>query len=408
VNDRPRKPREKTDAFAVAYDAVHQSLPQRLADLPLWTQLVIVVLVLTAVMGLRSTLSSFDLAVGRPYLLFVLPIVVGAVLGGWLPGLVATALSLYWVISLDPELSVMDPSERTAAILFFFEGVFVTWLGAVARNAAASAREAAADLERKVAVRTAELAQVNARLLASNQALQEFASVASHDLQEPLRKIQAFGGRLANECADALDDSGRTYLQRMTSASARMARLIEDLLQYSRITTQAAPLADVDMAAVAREVIDDLQVRIEDTGAQVDVSALPTIRADRSQMYRLLLNLVSNALKFRRPEVDPVISITHEDDPAADMVEIRVRDNGIGFAPQYAERIFEVFERLHGRNAYEGTGIGLAVCQKIVQRHAGTLRAESDEGQGATFMVRLPRGHDPAAATVVDEPADDG
>jgi light-regulated signal transduction histidine kinase (bacteriophytochrome) len=231
------------------------------------------------------------------------------------------------------------------------------------------------------------------RLEYSNRELEEFAYVASHDLQEPLRKIEAFGDRLRQKYSDRLDENGRAYLERMQHASRRMRSLISDLLDYSRISTKTKPFAKVDMREVAEGVIADLEIALEASGAEVSVCDLPCLEADRPQMQRLFQNLIANAIKFAKPDVEARIEITVETervDGAAPMCRLQVRDNGIGFDNRHAEQVFKIFHRLHGRSEYEGTGIGLATCRKIVERHSGTIAASSEPGVGTTITVRLP------------------
>jgi PAS domain S-box-containing protein len=234
-----------------------------------------------------------------------------------------------------------------------------------------------------------------ARLEASNRDLQDFAYVASHDLQEPLRKIQAFGDRLRAKCGDALSETGRDYLARMSDAAARMQTLINDLLSFSRVTTKAQPFAPVDLDKVLREVLSDLEVRIEQTGARVETGPLGAIDADALQMRQLLQNLIGNALKFHKENEPPVIRVTGQrlNGEWPPRLQITVTDNGIGFEPKYADRIFGIFQRLHGRGQYEGSGVGLAICKKIAERHGGVITAQSAPGDGATFVVTLPVEH---------------
>jgi signal transduction histidine kinase len=187
-----------------------------------------------------------------------------------------------------------------------------------------------------------------------------------------------------------LSPEARDYLERMQNAATRMRRLIDDLLTFSRVSSQARPFAPVDLAQVAREVVGDLEVAIEQAGATVTVGPLPTLKADPTQMRQLLQNLLSNALKFRQDGVAPRISVVSTVDKAARRCEVRVEDNGIGFDEKYLDRLFNLFQRLHGQTKYAGTGIGLAICRKIVERHGGSLTARSTPGQGTTFLISLP------------------
>ena len=239
-----------------------------------------------------------------------------------------------------------------------------------------------------------------AELARSNAELEQFAYVASHDLQEPLRKIQAFGDRLKSKC-DVVDlKDGRDYLERMLRAAARMQTLINDLLTFSRVISTNQPFVPVNLEILTREVLSDLEVRIEQTKASVELHDLPTIDADPTQMRQLLQNLISNALKFNKPDQRPRVEVSAtvrkvpfsgmEGAPEAEECVLKVKDNGIGFEERYMDKIFAVFQRLHGRAEYEGTGVGLAVCRRITDRHGGMIEAESQLGEGATFIVTLP------------------
>jgi PAS domain S-box-containing protein len=231
-------------------------------------------------------------------------------------------------------------------------------------------------------------------LARSNAELEQFASVASHDLQEPLRKILAFADRLQTKSAETLNPEGRDYLARMQNAAVRMQNLIHDLLSLSRVATHAQPFTAVDLADVARTVLSDLETRIARAGGRVEVGPLPIIVADRGQMSQLLQNLIGNGLKFHKADENPVVKVygelRHGMQGSPDVCTIVVEDNGIGFDQKYAERIFRVFERLHSRNEYDGTGIGLAICRKIAERHGGSIAATSTPGAGAKFTVNLP------------------
>ena len=246
------------------------------------------------------------------------------------------------------------------------------------------------------------LARLNGELKRSNVELEQFAYIASHDLQEPLRKVQAFGTMLTDEYSDKLGDEARDYIRRMLGATDRMKTLINDLLTYSRITTKGQPFASVDLSVTAREVVSDLETVVQETGGRLEIGPLPTLDADATQMRQLLQNMIANGLKYHKDDVPPVVKVEgrlldnrrHAVLPASDSpsaCEITVTDNGIGFEQVYADRIFAPFVRLHGRSSkYEGTGIGLAVCRKIVERHGGIIVALSSPGEGATFRITLP------------------
>ncbi len=253
------------------------------------------------------------------------------------------------------------------------------------------------ELERRVQTRTADLHSANESLQRSNRELEQFASVASHDLQEPLRKIQAFGDRLDTKYSSELGERGRDYLSRMLASATRMRTLIDALLTFSRVTTKAQPFVAVDLRATAEEVLSDLEERIERSAGQVEIGPLPTLEADPLQMRQLLQNLIGNALKFGRPDRPPIVKVegrrlNHLEEKVETIPqwEITVEDNGIGFEEIYLDRIFELFQRLHGRQQYEGTGMGLAICRKIVERHGGRITARSAPESGATFVVTLP------------------
>ncbi len=245
------------------------------------------------------------------------------------------------------------------------------------------------------------LTDYTGRLQSSNRELQDFAYVASHDLQEPLRKIQTFAQRMQVKCKDQLNEQGQDYLARMTGAADRMQKLIYDLLVYSRVSTKAEPFTLVDLSKVVANVMSDLQVSIETTDARISVDALPVVEGDESQIQQLFQNLISNAIKFRKPDTTPELHIrlAPQNSAAPGNIPVHlvtnsccliIEDNGIGFDNKYTEKMFGMFQRLHGRSQYEGTGIGLAVCKKIVDRHRGTIKAIGEEGKGAKFVIQLP------------------
>ncbi|MGZ3699017.1 MAG: sensor histidine kinase, partial [Bdellovibrionota bacterium] len=226
------------------------------------------------------------------------------------------------------------------------------------------------------------------RLEQSNRELQDFASIAAHDLQEPLRKILAFGDRLATRYSNELSVESRDYLDRLLASAKRMRILIEDLLTYSRVTTKAMPFIQTDLNQTLADVLSDLEVRIEQSKAKVEVSPLPKLDADPSQMRQLFQNLIANALKFHQKDLPAVVKVSAK--VSGNFCQLSVEDQGIGFEEKYLDRIFTIFQRLHGKQEYEGTGVGLAVCRRIVERHGGTITAQSKPGQGTTFLVNLP------------------
>jgi PAS domain S-box-containing protein len=263
-------------------------------------------------------------------------------------------------------------------------------------------RTLSAALEQQVQERTQQLQFLVRDLERSNQHLEQFAYVASHDLQEPLRKIHQFGNQLKKRYAEQLGE-GRFYVERMQVAAGRMSALIDDLLNLSRIATQRKTPTRIALHKVVEAALQDLDLLITETGAQVEVTPLPEVMGNDSQLYQLFLNLLSNAVKFRKPTGTPLIRITAQPVPRAQLPGrvkptqwaetyhcIDVSDNGIGFEPQYQERIFQVFHRLHGKDEYAGTGIGLAICEKVAQQHGGAIIATSQPGRGATFSLYLP------------------
>lgn len=264
-------------------------------------------------------------------------------------------------------------------------------------QAAISLENARLFAERKAVEKT--LKQYTAELERSNLELQNFAYISSHDLQEPLRKIQTFSDRFANSYQDQLDERGLDYLLRMQNAAARMQTLIQDLLAFARVSSQAKPMSTVDLALLVQDVLTTLETKLEETEATINVQHLPLIEADEAQMKQLFQNLISNALKFQQPDVKPEIHITYvtavQPESKWPTYQISVSDNGIGFDMKHAERIFDVFQRLHTRSDYPGTGVGLSICRKIVERHHGTIAVQSEPNQGTTFTLALPAKQQP-------------
>ena len=243
-----------------------------------------------------------------------------------------------------------------------------------------------------------KLRQFATQLERSNHELQDFAYVTSHYLQEPLRKIVVFGERLKEKNAGKFEPESLDYLDRMQEAAARMQTLINDLLAFSRVITKAQPFMPVNLAEVAAAVVDDLKGRIELVKGRVEVGTLPVIEAEPLQMRQVLQNLIGNALKFRRPEEPPVVKVGAQiipdpDTPEKKLCRLTVSDNCIGFDEKYLDRIFNVFQRLHTRNEYEGTGMGLAIVKKIALYHGGDVTAKSKPGEGSTFIMTIPAAH---------------
>jgi light-regulated signal transduction histidine kinase (bacteriophytochrome) len=240
------------------------------------------------------------------------------------------------------------------------------------------------------------LSRFTVELAKSNRDLQDFASMASHDLREPLVLIQAFSERLRGRYGENIPGQGLEYLQQIETACARMQELIAGVLSYSRVSARAQPFEEIELEKIVQYVVADLEVRIAETGGRVDVDVSGRIKADPLQIRQLFQNLIANGLKYSRPGVPPHVLVSGriitgaEADVAADFCRITVEDNGIGFAAESAEKIFGLFQRLHCRNKYEGTGIGLAVCKRVVERHGGTITAESSPEMGARFIVTLP------------------
>ena len=266
-------------------------------------------------------------------------------------------------------------------------------------------QNAHAELERLVEERTGELTKSNEllkisgeKLVRSNEELQDFAFIASHDMQEPLRKIRTFANRLKEKHGENLDSQGREFLERMNNSAKRMSEMVKGLLDYSRVGNESNLFTLTDLTRIITEVVSDLDVLIANTGGRVEVGDLPTLEVDPIQMRQLFQNLIVNSLKFRGEE-KPLIKIYTQpvaaDQEIAENIhgktyQIFVEDNGIGFDEQFLDRIFTMFQRLNGRSSYEGCGIGLSICRRIVEHHGGSITARSKLGAGSTFIATLP------------------
>jgi light-regulated signal transduction histidine kinase (bacteriophytochrome) len=256
--------------------------------------------------------------------------------------------------------------------------------------------------EEKIRLLNLQLVENNAHLQATNKELDRFAYVASHDLQEPLRKIMLFTDRLTTRMSDKLDSEVENYLQKISKASQRMQQLVNDLLKFSRHTNDILDFEQTDLNELLNDVLSDMEIDIQKRDAKVTSGDLPTIYAIPSQIRQLFQNLISNSLKFCKEDCTPEVHIQTEVVKGAlipgldrklyenTFYKIYIRDNGIGFDSKYAEEIFVVFKRLHSYHEFEGTGIGLSICKKIVEKHKGFISAESSLNEGSTFIITLP------------------
>ncbi|WP_121357350.1 sensor histidine kinase [Flavisolibacter nicotianae] len=250
--------------------------------------------------------------------------------------------------------------------------------------------------EERVRLLNQQLLENNRSLKATIEELDRFAYVASHDLQEPLRKILVFSDKLLSTQRQHVTEDMMRYMEKIMKSSERMQKLINDLLAFSRQEDNAAGFTEVDLNHLVADVLSDMEVEIEKNRAQVKVDSLPTLWANPSGMRQLFQNLISNAIKFRKPEIVPIVSIYCQanDTPMNSEFDtncrIVVEDNGIGFDEKYAEEIFVVFKRLHSYHEYEGTGVGLSICKKIIDKHQGRISAESENGKGSRFYIDLP------------------
>jgi PAS domain S-box-containing protein len=321
-------------------------------------------------------------------------------------------LLLKWQNSLasgEPILSEFQLKNKYGNYRWFYvlgnpvkdeNGTIVKWVGALTNIDERKNLEQ--ELERRVEERTKALQETNQMLERSNAELEQFAYVTSHDLQEPLRKIQVFNNLLIEKCSDCLNEEAWKYVGKISDSAKRMTGQIKDLLNFSRLSQSVMDYEEVDLNLILQEVLKDVEVLIEQKEAVVHSDPLPTIKAAPLQMTQLFYNLISNSLKFAKKNSTPMLHITVaglseekrdqylELETNKEYYQINFRDNGIGFNQDYAEKIFTIFQRLNGRNLYEGYGIGLAICKKVIINHKGIIFAQGEEGKGASFTVILP------------------
>jgi light-regulated signal transduction histidine kinase (bacteriophytochrome) len=245
--------------------------------------------------------------------------------------------------------------------------------------------------------------KTNRELASSNAKLEEFAYAASHDMKEPIRKVIVFSDRLKNSLRERMNETEISLFERMEKATQRMGLLVDDLLMFSHVSEKPLEMEEVDLNKKFENVLADLEMLIEEKQALIAVGRLPTVRGYRRQLQQLFQNLIGNALKYSKPDTRPEITLTckvvkGDEIPSAAMQElpersfyqVEVRDNGIGFEQKYAENIFGIFQRLHNKAEYEGTGVGLSIARKVVENHNGYIWANSQPGKGSTFHVLLP------------------
>lgn len=332
-------------------------------------------------------------------LLWIGVVILAALVAAWFIGGAFVVRQIDILVDTTQRLASGDLSARTQG--GYEQGEFGVLNQAIDEMAEALARR---DMERKQA--EGAIREYAANLERSNRDLMDFANIASHDLQEPLRKISTFSDMLSVRYSENLDEQGNDYLNRIRASASHLQALIIDLLTYSRISTKSQPLDQVDLEAIIKQVLIDLELKIEESEAVISFNELPMVHADPTQMHQLFFNLIGNSLKFNEYNKPAKVDINGErisypssldDDLSTEggdthtvWHEIKVADNGIGFDEKYLDRIFQPFQRLHDPKEYEGNGMGLAICRKIVERHDGEITAHSHPGQGATFIVRFP------------------
>jgi signal transduction histidine kinase len=307
-----------------------------------------------------------------------------ALIAAWLLGEIYILRPTQELVQTTQRLAQGDLSARTR--LTFESGE----LGALAHSIN-HLGEALTERERQQAQAQKEIRDYANELERRNRELRDFVDIASHDMHEPLRKIQIFSDLLVTRYNQSFDERGHYYLTNVSKAANHMQQLIVDLLHYSRVTAARRPFTEVDLNQVMERVLSNLEFQIQTHQASIEVGQLPTIEADETLMAQLFQNLIGNAIKFHAPEQHPKVTVSANvlsSLPA--LCQITVSDDGIGFDEKYLERMFQPFERLHSKQDFEGTGMGLAICRKIVERHQGAITAHSAPGQGASFIVTIP------------------
>jgi len=303
------------------------------------------------------------------------------------------AINLQTFSDIEHIAEVTSPIPTLIMTLGGISSILIIWLLNFFKEATekqhllAFNRQLQQEIEEKKQAQLA-LTASNEQLLSSNRDLEQFAFIASHDLKEPLRKVQAFGNLLVDEYSSKLDDNARYYVKTMQNAAERMSILISDLLTFSRVSTQGGEFEPCDLELIIRDVLSILAFQLKQCDVDVSIEKLPLIYADPAQLSQLFQNLISNAIKFRNPSVPAKIAIRAK--KTKNYWQVLVEDNGIGFEQHYAEKIFQIFQRLHTKNVIQGTGIGLAVCRRIMERHGGTIKADSMAGQGSCFTLSFP------------------
>jgi light-regulated signal transduction histidine kinase (bacteriophytochrome) len=339
-----------------------------------------------------------DLFPDAPYLFFLFGVFIIAYYAGYGPGLMATFVSLagvyYFFMPPQYSLNLERPIDYEIAIAYLTFGFLVTWLLDQQHQRSYKMMKLNQVLESEVEARTQELIKTNEELLRSNKELQDFAYIASHDLQEPLRKIMAFSERMKVRHAELMPKDAVEYLNRVHQSASRMRQLIEGLLTYARVSTRPLPHQPVSVKEVVESVMSDMEILIEERKAIVQLGSLHQVVGDPVQLSQVFQNLLSNSMKFQKNDESPVVVISSQIE--VDEVDnswwcrISITDNGIGFRQEYAEKIFTLFQRLHGRDEYAGAGIGLAVVKAIVDKHRGKINVKSEENLGCSFEITLP------------------